>query len=70
MAYLFYTDRPPATSFFMVRGVRFADLLIFNVRQAIWKLAPEMTIARVKKRDSDMIANFRTAGFLHAGRFA
>ena len=62
MAYLYYTDRPPATSFFMVRGSRLADLLMFGVRQAIWKLAPEMTIARVKTLDlqlSDSVATER-----------
>ncbi len=59
LAYTHYTDRPPFADFFVVRGKQSAAALIPAVRAAIWRYAPDMTIARVKTLDqqlSDSIA--------------
>jgi predicted permease len=54
MAYLHYKDRPPYTTFFIVRGLPPADALVAGMRQTIWKYAPDITIARVKAMDSQL----------------
>ena len=54
MAYLHFKDRPPFTSVFLVRGRESGDALVAAVRQAIWKYAPDITIARVKTMDSQL----------------
>ena len=54
MAYLHYKDQPPYATFFMVRGTQAADTLMPGMRQAIWKYAPDVTIARVKTLDSQL----------------
>lgn len=54
MAYLHYKDRPPFATFFFVRGRQPADALIADVRQAIWKDAPDITIARTKTLDAQL----------------
>jgi predicted permease len=53
-AYLHYKDRPPYTSFLMVRGIQPDDALVGSMRQAIWKSAPDITIAHVKTLSSQL----------------
>ncbi len=62
MAYVHYSDRPPFSTFFMVRGKQPAGALVANLRQAIWNSVPEATVNRVKTLDaqlSDSIAGER-----------
>ncbi|MGD1071993.1 MAG: ABC transporter permease [Bryobacteraceae bacterium] len=62
MAYAHYSDRPPFTTFFMARGRQPAEALLADLRQAIWKAAPDATVNRVKTLDaqlSDSIAGER-----------
>jgi predicted permease len=63
MAYVHYRDRPPYATFFVVRAARSADALISGVRQAIWKYAPGVTIARVKTLDSQVTDSLATERF-------
>lgn len=75
MAYAYYTDRPPYTGFFIVRGTASADSLVSRMRDAIWQHAPEITIARVKTMDAqvaDSLAaeRFRTLVLLAFGAAA
>jgi ABC-type antimicrobial peptide transport system permease subunit len=63
MAYLHYIDRPPYTAFFVVRGAQAADTLVSSMRQAIWKYAPDITIARVKTLDSQLRDSVATERF-------
>ena len=60
MAYLHYKDRPPYATVFMVRGMQPADSLVASMRQAIWKYAPDITIARVKTLDSQLSDSLAT----------
>src|SRR5262249_33550783 len=54
MAYVYYNYRPPYSPFFLVRSAGSAAALVSSVRQAIWKYAPDVTIARVKTMDSHL----------------
>jgi ABC-type antimicrobial peptide transport system permease subunit len=54
MAYLHYKDQPPYAVFFMARSSHATDGLVSGMRQAIWKEAPDVTIARVKTLDSQL----------------
>jgi ABC-type antimicrobial peptide transport system permease subunit len=63
MAYVHYKDRPPFATFFLVRGARSADALLSSLRPAIWKYAPDVTIARVKTLDSQLTDSLATERF-------
>jgi predicted permease len=63
MAYLHYTDQPPYTTFFVARSGRAAEALVSGMRQAIWKYAPDVTIARVKTLDSQVSDSLATERF-------
>jgi ABC-type antimicrobial peptide transport system permease subunit len=63
MAYAHYKDRPPFGTYFVVRGLQPADTLIASVREAIWKYAPTVTIARVKAMDSQVNDSLATERF-------
>jgi predicted permease len=63
MAYAHYKDRPPTASYFVARGVQPTDGLIASMREAIWKYAPEVTIARVKAMDSQVSDSLATERF-------
>ncbi len=63
MAYVHYKDRPPFGSYFVVRGLQPAADLIASVREAIWKYAPTVTIARVKAMDSQVNDSLATERF-------
>jgi ABC-type antimicrobial peptide transport system permease subunit len=63
MAYLHYKDQPPYATFFMVRRAQAADALVSSMRQAIWKYAPAVTIARVKTLDSQLTDSLATERF-------
>ena len=54
VAYVDYYYRPPYISVFVVRGAEAADALVSSMRQAIWKYAPDVTIARAKTLDSQL----------------
>ena len=54
MAYLHYKDQPPYAPYFVAFSARAAEELVASMRQAIWKHAPEVTIARVKTLDSQL----------------
>jgi predicted permease len=54
MVYLHYKDRPPFTTIFMARGAQPPKAFASSMRQAIWKYAPDITIARVKTLDSQL----------------
>ena len=54
LAYTHFADRPPYADFFVVRGRQSAASLIPPVRAAIWRYAPDMTIARVKTLDEQL----------------
>ena len=63
MAYTHYKDRPPYASFFVARGHQPTDALIAGMREAIWKYAPDVTIARVKAMDSQVSDSLATERF-------
>ncbi len=63
MAYAHYKDRPPYASYFVARGVQPTDGLIASMREAIWKYAPDITIARVKAMDSQVSDSLATERF-------
>jgi len=63
MAYAHYKDRPPFSSFFVARALQPTDDLIAGMRQAIWKYAPDVTIARVKAMDSQVNDSLATERF-------
>jgi predicted permease len=63
MAYAYYTDRPPFTLFFTVRGKQSGDLLLSGMRQAIWSQVPDATIARVKTLDAQLIDSLAAERF-------
>jgi predicted permease len=60
MAYLHYVYRTPYTTLFFVRGQRPAEALIPAMRQAIWKYAPDITIARAKTLNSQVTDSLAT----------
>jgi ABC-type antimicrobial peptide transport system permease subunit len=63
MVYLHYKDRPPSIAIFTARGAQSAGSLIPGMRQAIWKYAPDITIARVKTLDSQLYDSLATERF-------
>jgi predicted permease len=63
MVYLHYKDRPPFTAIFMARSALAPDALAPSMRQAIWKYAPDITIARVKTLDSQLGDSLATERF-------
>jgi predicted permease len=63
LAYLHYKDRTGAALFFMVRGARTAGELVSSMREAIWKRAPQVTIARVKTLDAQVTASLAPERF-------
>jgi ABC-type antimicrobial peptide transport system permease subunit len=63
MAYLHYEDQPPFATFFMVRSAQDPDALAASMRQAIWKYAAAVTIARVKSLDSQLTDSLATERF-------
>jgi predicted permease len=63
MAYVHYKDRPPFGTYFVVRGLQPAVDLIASMREAIWKYAPTVTIARVKAMDSQVNDSLATERF-------
>jgi hypothetical protein len=60
MAYVHFGVRTPYTTLFLVRGAGPADALISQMRQAIWKYAPDVTIARVKTLESQVTDSLAT----------
>lgn len=54
MAYLHYKDRTPGTLYFLARGSQQAEAILAGVRQAIWRHAPDVPIARVKTLDTQV----------------
>lgn len=63
MAYLHYKNQPPYGTFFMVSSAGASEGLIPAMRQAIWKYAPEVTIARIKTLDSQLNDSLATERF-------
>jgi predicted permease len=63
MAYVHYKNRPPYPTFFLVRTSYSAGALASSIRQAIWKYAPEVTIARVKTLDAQLADSLATERF-------
>jgi predicted permease len=63
VAYLHYIDQPPYATFFVARSARAADSLVTGMRQAIWKYAPDVTVARVKTLDSQVTDSLSTERF-------
>jgi predicted permease len=63
MAYTHYKDRPPYASFFVARSLQPTDALLASMREAIWKYAPAVTIARVKAMDSQVADSLATERF-------
>jgi predicted permease len=55
MVYLPYRTNPPYASTFLVRSSQNPEMLISDVRHAIWAQDPEVTIARVKTLDSQVM---------------
>lgn len=60
MAYLHYAYQTPYTTLFLVRGVRPFASLLPAMRQAIWKQAPDVIIARTKTLDSQVTDSLAT----------
>jgi predicted permease len=63
MAYVHYADRPPYVSFFLIRTPAPVSTLAPSIRQAIWKYAPDTTIARIKTLDSQLTDSLATERF-------
>ncbi len=63
MAYVHYKDRPPYPTFFLIRAANSLDALASSMREAIWKYAPDVTIARVKTLDSQLTDSLATERF-------
>jgi predicted permease len=63
MAYVHCNYRTPYSTFFLVRGAGSSGALISSVRQAIWKYAPAVTIARVKTLDSQLTDSLASERF-------
>jgi len=63
VAYVHYKDRLPFGTYFVVRGLQPAGALVASMREAIWKYAPEVTIARVKPMDSQVTDSLATERF-------
>ena len=63
IAYLHYKDRTPGNLFFMARTSQSPDELASNMRAAIWKVAPQVTIARAKTLDAQLRESLATERF-------
>jgi len=63
MAYVHYQDRPPYSNYFLVRSNASPGALAASMRQAIWKYAPNVTIARVKMLDDQVADSLSTERF-------
>jgi predicted permease len=75
MVYVHYKDRPPYTTYFLARSARPVDELVAGVRQAVWRYAPDITIARIKTLDSQLTDSlvaerFQTAVLMSFGAAA
>jgi len=62
MAYAHYQDRPPYSTYFLIRAPNLGALAP-AMRQAIWKYDPEVTIARVKTLDAQLTDSLATERF-------
>jgi predicted permease len=63
MAYVHYGFRTPFTAYFVVRSSQSAAELVPKVREAIWKYASDVTIARVKTLDAQLSDSLATERF-------
>jgi predicted permease len=54
MAYIHYGYRPPYSTIFMAQSAQTPDALLPEMRQAIWKHAPGVTIGRLKSMDTQL----------------
>jgi predicted permease len=63
MAYMHYVDQPPPATYFVARSAGTAESLVSNMRQAIWKFAPAVTIARVKTLDAQVADSLSSERF-------
>src|ERR1700722_3326479 len=63
MAYVHYKNRPPFGTYFVARRLQPAAEVTASVREAIWKYAPAITIARVKAMDSQVTDSLATERF-------
>ena len=62
MAYVHYKDRPPFPTYFLVRAPN-VGALASDMRQAIWKHDPDVTIARVKTLNAQLSDSLATERF-------
>jgi ABC-type antimicrobial peptide transport system permease subunit len=60
---VYYNYRTPYTTFFLVRGSQRPEALLGSIRQAIWKYAPDVTIARVKTMDAQLTDSLASERF-------
>jgi predicted permease len=63
MAFLHYADLPPYSTVFAARSDQSANALLSNMRQAIWKHAPGVTVAKLKAMDSQVNDSLATERF-------
>ena len=63
MAYLHYKDQPPYTIYFVVRSAQPVESTLPAIRQAIWRYAPDVNIARVKTLDAQVADSLATDRF-------
>jgi putative ABC transport system permease protein len=63
MAYAHYKDRPPTAPYFVARGLQPTGTMASAMREAVWKYAPAVTIARVKAMDSQVTDSLSTERF-------
>jgi ABC-type antimicrobial peptide transport system permease subunit len=61
--YAYYTDRPPFRTYFLVRAGVNVDVLLSSIRRAIWEQDPNITIARVKTLDSQVLDSLASERF-------
>jgi predicted permease len=54
MVYLPYWDKPPYSTFFLVRSTQNTALLAGSVRKAMWDYNPDATIASIRSLDSQV----------------
>lgn len=54
VVYLHYKDRPPYAMVFLSRSARPAGEVLADLRQTIWKYAPDLPIARVKTMNAQL----------------
>ncbi len=69
-AYLHYVDRPPYVTFFFVRAAQPPEALMTMMRQAIWRYAADITIARVTPFDAQVTQSLATERFQTVVLFA